>query len=154
MGTSTSSTISSWNMGSVSTGYQYPVCLNGNYFHPPSSRCLRGTTSVTSSSCGSSQIWNGVGCSDIGMSNTCNAGNYYDGSRCRQVNSPLVNLCSTAQYFNGNSCSQLVGSGNQRCNNGFYFKPYKCCLVSYWYDHYKKSFIVFRYLNIEFHIIL
>lgn len=91
--------------------------------------CIRGARS-TVSTCGNSQLWNGVGCSNVGNSNSCNAGNYYDGSSCKSVGSFLVTICAGNQFWNGRSCTPIVGNGNgnQSCQAGYYFKPYKCCL--------------------------
>lgn len=117
------------NIGGGTTS-RYPVCASGCYFHPPSGMCIRGTR-TTASSCRQNQVWNGVGCSDVGNSNSCSAGNYYSGSGCQSVNSVLLTLCGSNQFWNGRSCTPLVGSGSQNCQGGYYFKPYKCCLNNY-----------------------
>lgn len=127
-GNSGSSIIISITSGSANS---YPVCVKGNYFHPPSGMCLRGSASMSSQSCNRNQIWNGVGCSDLGQSNTCSAGYYYDGSSCRSVNCSLVNICVGNQYWNGRSCQAVSSSASQGCSSGYYYKPYKCCLGNF-----------------------
>ena len=124
-----------WNGGVCSSlntqGSSYPLCLPGWYYHPPSCMCVQGVITRVQSSCGSSQIWNGVGCSDAGMEKLCPAGSYFSGVSCRTVNSIMITLCSANQFWNGQSCSALIGSGRESCSQGYYFKPYKSCLENF-----------------------
>ncbi len=85
---------------------QTASCTGGQSWDPASQTCkspVTTTTTVSGSSCTSSQYWNGTACV-AGTSQTCPSGQYVNGACSYGGSSTVGTSCTTGQYWNGTSC--------------------------------------------------